>query len=293
MRFLAPLCLALVAACPAPPSPQAPSASQRIDADPEYATSEVARIQAQREHAAFRRELAELRREVADLRERLGNRPSTERVPRARFNRPNPADTYAVPVMGFPTEGQADALVTIVKAYEFACPFCDKVRTTLAQLKKDYDADLRIVYRTMIVHPKDATPAALAVCAAQQQGRWKQLYELLWTGAFRKRDFTEANIESLARKAGLNMQAYRSAVNGVCPATVKADQAELAKFGVRGTPAFFINGRFLSGAQPIDRFKKLIDEELEIAKRKLGRDRTLNPFNYYEREIIAKGKQSL
>src|SRR5262245_54882167 len=66
--------------------------------------------------------------------------------------RPDPALVYAVPVDGHPAEGSAGALVTIVEASEFACPYCERVRATLAQLLADYGGKLRVVHRNVIVH---------------------------------------------------------------------------------------------------------------------------------------------
>src|SRR5207244_4102408 len=81
---------------------------------------------------------------------------------------PDPAKAYAVPVDGDPFEGPADAKVTIIKAYDYMCPFCDKVRPTMDELRKKYGNDLRVVYKQFVVHPQ-AQIAHLAACAAMKQ----------------------------------------------------------------------------------------------------------------------------
>src|SRR2546429_565481 len=76
---------------------------------------------------------------------------------------------YGVPIGGPPVDGPADAKVTLVKAYDYACPYCEKVRDTMDDLRKKYGNDLRIVFKQFVVHPQTATTGALAVCAANKQ----------------------------------------------------------------------------------------------------------------------------
>src|SRR5581483_8578661 len=82
-------------------------------------------------------------------------------APRQQRPEPDKAKTYAVPVDGDPSEGPADAKVTLVKAYDYACPFWEKVRDTRDDLRKKYGNDIRIVYKQFFVHPQIATAGAL------------------------------------------------------------------------------------------------------------------------------------
>ena len=78
---------------------------------------------------------------------------------------PDPKATYAVPVEGDPVVGAADAPLTLVFAFDYACPYCFKAHDTLAELRKQYGANLRVVYKYFIVHPQTATlPAHAAIC---------------------------------------------------------------------------------------------------------------------------------
>jgi protein-disulfide isomerase len=97
---------------------------------------------------------------------------------------PDATKTYGVPVVGFPVKGKATALVTIVRAGEYACPFCEKVRGTLDQISTTYGDQVRIVYRQYVVHPQVATYASQAACAANHQGKFWDLDTLLWDEAF-------------------------------------------------------------------------------------------------------------
>ncbi len=79
-----------------------------------------------------------------------------------------------------------------------------------------------------------------------------------------QREMSEANYLVYAKQIGLDVDQFKKDLKG---ATVKkridADKSAASKLGVTGTPAFFINGRYLSGNQPLDSFKRLIDEELK------------------------------
>ena len=191
------------------------------------------------------------------------------RVPKRRPSRPRPDPNavYSVSVAASPIVGPKNAWVTVVKAYEFACPFCERARPTMDTLLKDYKGDVRIAYRHYVVHPQSATIPAYAACAAHKQGKFKKMYNLIWEKGFKEgRDLSKDNMIKLGRKAGLKVAKMKKDMAGDCPEKVRKDQADLAKVGVLGTPAFYINGRFLSGARPVDQFKTIVDEELAKAK---------------------------
>jgi hypothetical protein len=114
---------------------------------------------------------------------------------------------------------------------------------------------------------------------------------LLWDQAFANRRFAPAEIDQLAIGVGLAMARFRADVAGPCVAEVEADQAELARFGVNATPSFFINGRYLAGAQPLASFAALVDEEL--AKAEAAVSRGVKPARYYQQEIVGKGLTGL
>ena len=84
-------------------------------------------------------------------------------------------------------DGPADAKVTLVKAYDYACPYCEKVRPTMAELRQKYGNDLRVVSKQMVVHPNNAMAGALAFCAANKQGKAKEIDNLIWDKGFKQR----------------------------------------------------------------------------------------------------------
>ncbi len=232
----------------------------------------------------------ELRAQLEELAAEVDAKAAVPPPARPVRAQPDPAKVYGVPVTGFPVKGKATALVTIVRAGEYACPYCEKVRATLDQLSATYGDQVRIVHRQFIVHAQVATYPAQAACAANRQGKYWDLDTLLWDEAFAKRQFEPAQIDALASRAGLDMSRYRTDVTA-CLTEVTKDQAELTRFGVGATPVFFINGRFLAGAQPLASFAALVDEELAKAKAvvKAG----TRPAKYYELEIVKKGLPAL
>lgn len=204
---------------------------------------------------------------------------------------PDPTKTYAVPADDLPSIGNPEALVTIIKAYEYACPFCEKVRPTEEQIFKDYGDKVRIVYAPFVVHPQIATLPQQTACAAYKQGKFKQMNDLLWEKAFKTRQFEQPNLEALAKEAGLDMAKYAADMKGDCVSWVNQHQGILGTFGVGATPAFFINGRFLSGAQPLPAFKTIIDEELKKAESRLGDGSVA--ATYYKTWVMEKGLKKL
>jgi protein-disulfide isomerase len=234
-----------------------------------------------------------------------GAQPGQQPQPRPPRPTADPAKTYSVPVEGAPFEGSADAAVTIVKAYEYACPFCQKVRPTMDEIKKKYGKDVRFVYKQFVVHPQVATSTALAACAAHRQGKFIQMDEQLWDKVFNARKFDKdkcwqgaeagaagggcENVDAIAKDIGLDVGKFKADMAGACMAQIQKEQKEMQVVGVGATPGFFINGRFLSGAQPVESFQALIDEELKKAKERIAGGTPA--ASYYKTWIVEKGEK--
>jgi protein-disulfide isomerase len=175
---------------------------------------------------------------------------------------PPPIVRVVVPIEGAPVRGAADAAVTIVEFSDFHCPFCQRAQATLQKVLEQYPGKVKHAYRDFPVdqtHPQ-ARPAAEAARCAQDQGKFWEYHDLLFTNAPRA---SADDLRRYAAQIGLDMPAFERCVsNGVHRATVQRDREEGARLGVRGTPAFFINGRHLEGAQPVDAFVRVIEEEL-------------------------------
>ena len=267
--------------------------------------------------AACQPDTRNLERKVDDLSKKLdqviaqGRGGAGAAAPRPARAEPDRAKTYSMPIEGDPVDGPADAKVTLVKAYDYACPFCDKVRDTMDQLRKKYGNDLRIVYKQFVVHPPTATAPALAVCAANKQGKFLQMDTLLWDKGFKPRQFdkdaaAEAGgqpqrcwesaagcpiVLGFAQELGLNLDKFKADMKGECQALLQKDMRDLQALGVGSTPAFFINGRYMVGAAPIDGFVALVDEELKKANEKIQAG--MSAASYYQQAVIDKGLKQL
>ena len=206
-----------------------------------------------------------------------------------RRNGPDASKTYGFPVDKgqAPVAGNENALVTIIEISEFQCPFCNRVRPTLDQVKKEYGDDVRIVFNhNPLSFHKRAMPAVMAAECAGEQGKFIAMHDKMFDN---QRKLEDADLATYAKDIGLDTGKFDKCYKGDKFKTRILDQQKTAaKFGARGTPAFFINGRFLSGAQPFASFKKLIDEELAKAK-KSG----MSGKDYYAKSIVAKGAKSL
>lgn len=207
--------------------------------------------------------------------------------------RPDSAAVYAVKVDGFPSRGPKDAPVTLVRSFEFACPYSHKSLTAMEELLAAYPKDLRIVYRNFVVHPQQATIPARAACAAHRQGKFTEMHDLIWTQGFEaNRNLGMDNMEKLAGDLKLDLKKFAHDADGVCVKKVEEDQADLTTLGQNGTPSFWINGRFLSGARPTEDFKAIIDEELAAASKLIGK-KGVTRANYYRKVVLKKGKAAL
>jgi protein-disulfide isomerase len=180
----------------------------------------------------------------------------------ARPGRPDPNKRYEIALAGTPVKGDENASVTIVEWSDFQCPFCRRVGPTLAQIEKEYGDKVAIAFKhlPLSIHPK-ARGAHIASEAAHRQGKFWEMHDKIFEN---QRDMNPDTFVKYAGQIGLDVEQFKKDVaSAEVQAKVDADSAQASKLGVTGTPAFFINGRFLSGAQPFPSFKRIIDEELK------------------------------
>jgi len=160
-----------------------------------------------------------------------------------------------------PARGPKDAKITIVEFSDFECPYCGAAHDTVEQVMTTYAGKVRLVYRQfpLSFHHHAAKAAEASLCAADQ-GKFWEYHDVLFKNQ-KKLEPTE--LKAHASEVGLDGQKFGQCLDsGDKKKAVDADQQAGLAAGVGGTPAFFINGIFLNGAQPIDEFKKVIDAEL-------------------------------
>lgn len=228
-----------------------------------------------------------------------------------RPSRPQPdaQKTYSVDIAGDPFEGPADAKVTIVKAYDYACPYCEKAREPMDQLKAKYGKDIRIVYKQFVVHPQVATAGALAFCAAAKQGKGFDMDKILWEKGFKAHNYDkDASGEGgapqkcweskdgcpvvlgYAKELGLKEDQFKQDMKD-CQQLTQKDMKDLQTLGVGATPSFFINGRFMSGLASADAYSTLIDEEMKKANERIQAGTP--QASYYQEWVVNKGQKTL
>ena len=255
----------------------------------------------QADNKSLERKIEDLNRKIDGLSAQLARGCAGAAAPQrpARVE-PDRAKTYAVPIDGDPVEGPADAKVTVVKAYDYACPFCERVRPAMEELRKKYPNDVRIVHKQFVVHPQQAHAAALAACAADKQGKLKELDALLWDEGFKKRQFENGCWDApagcpimvgFAQQLGLDVDKFKADMKGDCQQLVQKDMRELTALGVGSTPTFFINGRYMVGAAPTESFVQLVEEELKKANDQIAAGTPA--ASYYQQAVLDKGLKQL
>jgi protein-disulfide isomerase len=191
------------------------------------------------------------------LAEKTNKKPVEVYIPKPR--RP----TFQVEVGNAPYFGSENAKVTIVEFSDFQCPFCAKGADITNQIKKKYGNKVKIAFKNFpLPFHNHAEQAAVAGLCANEQGMnyfWKMHDQM-----FENQDSLDAQgLKKMAKKIGLKPDQFEKclAENKTLP-QVKADMEEGRKLKVKSTPTFFINGQLINGAQPIEVFSEIIDEEL-------------------------------
>lgn len=184
---------------------------------------------------------------------------------------PTSAPTYSVDTGHLPTLGNNDAKVTIVEFSDFQCPYCQSFQnSTFGQIKNTYidTGKVKFAYRHFpLSKHANAQKAAEASECANDQGKFWDYHDKLfatqsdWEG--KNNDDAIQAFTDLANQIGIDGSIFNSCVISVKhTGDVNADSSAGQSIGVSGTPSFFINGQIVSGAQPFDTFKTIIDQEL-------------------------------
>ncbi|HVI02300.1 MAG TPA: thioredoxin domain-containing protein [Enhygromyxa sp.] len=182
--------------------------------------------------------------------------------PRASSSGPDPNKRYAMQVSGLTPRGAKQPKVEILMCGDFDCPYCSRATATLTDLLKRHKKTLAVYFRHMpLPMHTDAMAAHRAAVAADNQGEFWAMFDLLYAD---QRARTPADLEAMASKAGLKLAQFRSDIADPATDQLIEQQREFCEkqLDSRGTPTFFINGRPLMGAVPIEEFEKIIKEEL-------------------------------
>ncbi|MBK8237330.1 MAG: thioredoxin domain-containing protein [Deltaproteobacteria bacterium] len=189
--------------------------------------------------------------------------------------RPVDGVRYKVTLGDSQSDGSPDAKVTMVMFTDFQCPFCARADKTVAELQRDYGNDLRIVAKhNPLGFHANAEGAARAAEAAGKQGKYWEMHRKLFENSSA---LSSTQIEGYAKDLGLDMKRFLSDLDDAgVTAQIEADKKQAKSLGANGTPSWFINGKYLAGAQPKASFAAVIDAEIAEADKLIaaGTDRS-------------------
>jgi protein-disulfide isomerase len=175
---------------------------------------------------------------------------------------PYEAPKVAVDATG-PSKGPASAPVTIVEFSDFECPFCVRAEPTVKALLAKYPDKIKLVYRDFPLPMHSHAPkAAEAAHCAGDQGKYWEMHERLFASNGK---LEVSDLKAAARGVqGLDGAKFDKCLDSSEKAAlVEKNKKAGEEAGVSGTPAFFINGRLISGAQPLEAFTAIVDQELK------------------------------
>lgn len=175
-------------------------------------------------------------------------------------------------VADMPGKGPKDAPITIIEFSDFQCPYCANAAQTINEVLEKNTNDVRLVYVHFpleSIHPWARAASIATICASNQS------VDAFWSlhDAYFK-DQEEITSENLISKStdylassGINMDTWKA-----CSSDQESEEYQAASAlvdtslqlgidnGVNSTPGFFVNGRYVSGAQSVELFQELIDQ---------------------------------
>jgi len=226
----------------------------------------------QRDLSAIRTDIVRIQMDLDAVKNQLGQvlRLLSQRPAQGGVTVTAPVRTS---VTDAPVLGRNDAPVTLVEFSDYQCPFCQRFfATTLPALKKDYidTGKLRFVYRDfpLEMHPH-AREAAVAAHCAGEQGKYWEMHDALFQY---QAALAPAQLAERARALGLDSSRFDQCLtSGRHTASIERGLADGAAAGVQGTPGFVvgktqpgdtIQGTPIRGAQPLETFRRIIEQLL-------------------------------
>jgi protein-disulfide isomerase len=158
--------------------------------------------------------------------------------------------------------GNPKAKVMIVEFSDFQCPYCQRAEATLKSVLAKHGDAVAVSYRDMpltSIHPM-AMGAAQAGRCAGEQGKFWELHDAMFAD---QAGLDHDGLVAKAKKLNLDEKQFEACLTSEkYKAQIQQDSQEASRFGITGTPAFFINGVYLNGAKPESEFESLIKDEL-------------------------------
>jgi protein-disulfide isomerase len=160
-----------------------------------------------------------------------------------------------------PSRGPEGAPITIVEFSDFECPYCSRAEETVSEVLRVYGDKIRLVYRDLpLPNHQNAPKAAEAAHCAGDQGKYWEMHAKLFAN---QRALDVKSLKGYAKDLKLDQAKFDQCLDSGSKAPVVEEGRKAGnEAGISGTPAFFVNGILISGAQPFDAFKEVIDAEL-------------------------------
>jgi protein-disulfide isomerase len=158
------------------------------------------------------------------------------------------------------TLGPQKAPVTIVEFADYECPYCQKVAADVKKLQADLSDKVAFTYKDFPIHGRSGK-AAEAVRCAGKQGKFWELHDEL----YRSKELDVDQLKAQARALKLDSVEFDKCLDsGEQAAAVERDHKEGARLGISGTPSFFINGHFMSGALDYASLRQIVEQQLAV-----------------------------
>jgi protein-disulfide isomerase len=219
------------------------------------------------------RPLAQVEAQIVDLLRKERRNIAAQKL-EERLNKDHAVSVLLKPITvdlnneGAPSLGPADAPVTLVEFSDFQCPYCQGMVSTLKRLKESHGDKVRIVYRQYPIPSlhANAMKAAEASLCAEEQGKFWEMHDLMFA---EQNQLTVSELKEKAGRVKMNKSKFDDCMDkGRYVEQVQEDMKEGQKFGVSGTPAFFMNGVLLDGGfMTYEALVKVIDKELARVKK--------------------------
>ena len=167
------------------------------------------------------------------------------------------------------TQGPKNAQVTLVEFADYECPYCQKVAPDVKKLAEDFSGKVSFAFKDfpLPMHPRAEKAAEAARCASKQNKFWKFHDEL-----FHSKELDVDQLKAQARALKLDPEQFDKCLDsGEEAAEVERDRKEGNRLGINGTPSFFINGHFMSGALDYATLRQAIEQQLILPQQTVAK----------------------
>ncbi len=161
------------------------------------------------------------------------------------------------------SRGASAPVVTLVEYADYECPYCQQIQPTVAKLEAEYKDKIAFTYKDVpLPMHANAQKASEAAHCAGVQGKYWQYHDLL----FERKQYDITRLKEYARSLQLDGQAFdRCLDSGAQADVIKKFVSEAQALGLPGTPGFFVNGRFISGAVDYQMLREIVEQEIDAA----------------------------